>query len=192
MFYAITEDQDYWEQRLNLFVALAPVTRIDHCKSKVMRFVSTFIGILDKTFDFLKIYHILGDKFNFITKIACGIDPEFCQYSEGFLITQTPDLDDPVRFQAYMGHFPAGASTQSLVHYGQMIKSKQWTLFDWGSAEANEQKYGQSDPPRVEIENLTSLPTAMFVGTSDDLADTTDAQWARDQINAAGDALKHY
>ena len=76
-----------------------------------MRFVSNFIGILEKTFDFFKIYHILGDKFNKITKFACGIDPEFCQYGEGFLITQTPDLDDPVRFQAYMAHFPAGAST---------------------------------------------------------------------------------
>jgi hypothetical protein len=68
-------------------VALAPVTKMDHCKSKVMKFVSTFVGILDKTFDFFKIYHILGDKFNKITKFACGIDPEFCLYGEGFLIT---------------------------------------------------------------------------------------------------------
>jgi lysosomal acid lipase/cholesteryl ester hydrolase len=74
-----------------------------------------------------------------------------------------------------MAHFPAGASTQSLVHYGQIIKSKEWTLFDWGSSEKNQEKYGQENPPRVEIENLTSLPTAFFVGTSDDLGDTVDA-----------------
>lgn len=32
----------------------------------------------------------------------------------------------------------------------------------------------------------------MFVGTADDLGDTTDAEWARDQINSAGNALVHY
>lgn len=33
MFYAISAHQDYWKQRLNLFVALAPVSRLDHAKS---------------------------------------------------------------------------------------------------------------------------------------------------------------
>ena len=32
----------------------------------------------------------------------------------------------------------------------------------------------------------------MFVGTADDLGDTTDAEWARDQINSAGNALILY
>jgi hypothetical protein len=78
MFYAISKNQDYWEERLNIFVALAPVTRIDHCKSKVMKFVSNFMEIIFSIFNFFGIYHILGDKFNMITKFACGIDPEFC------------------------------------------------------------------------------------------------------------------
>ena len=105
-----------------------------------------------------------------------------CQFGEGLLITQTPDLDDPERFQAYMAHFPAGASVQSLMHYGQIIKSKEWKLFEWGSKVKNLEKYGEEKPPRVEIEKITLIPIAMFVGTSDDLADTLDARWARDQL----------
>lgn len=32
----------------------------------------------------------------------------------------------------------------------------------------------------------------MFVGTADDLGDTTDAEWARDEINRGGNALVQY
>jgi len=32
----------------------------------------------------------------------------------------------------------------------------------------------------------------MFVGTADDLGDTTDARWAQDEINKNGTALVHY
>ena len=32
----------------------------------------------------------------------------------------------------------------------------------------------------------------MFVGNEDDLGDTTDARWARDEINAGGTALAFY
>jgi hypothetical protein len=44
----------------------------------------------------------------------------------------------------------------------------------------------------VQIEKITELPTAMFVGTVDDLGDIKDARWARDTLNSAGDALIHY
>lgn len=53
MFYAISENQSYWEERINLFVALAPVTRIGNCKSKMVKFLSKFVGILFSTFNFL-------------------------------------------------------------------------------------------------------------------------------------------
>ena len=37
------------------------------------------------------------------------------------------------------------------------------------------------------------MPIAMFVGTADDLGDTTDARWARDQIETfAGNPNLHY
>ena len=32
----------------------------------------------------------------------------------------------------------------------------------------------------------------MFVGTADRLGDIKDARWARDTINSAGNAIKHY
>jgi hypothetical protein len=111
---------------------------------------------------------------------------------EGFLITTDPKLDDKERFQVYMGHFPAGASTQSIYHYAQSINSKKMQLYDWGSDSKNTEKYGQKTPPLVNLRNIKNVPTAMFVGSEDDLGDVTDARWARDEINAGGTALTYY
>mmetsp|Transcript_15439 Transcript_15439/g.26120 ORF Transcript_15439/g.26120 Transcript_15439/m.26120 type:complete len:133 (+) Transcript_15439:1057-1455(+) len=91
-----------------------------------------------------------------------------------------------------MGHFPAGASVQSFVHFAQIINSKNMQLYDWGSTSLNTEKYGRSTPPPVDLSKITEIPTAMFVGTADDLGDLTDSRWARDQINSGGSALVFY
>jgi gastric triacylglycerol lipase len=55
--------------------------------------------------------------------------------------------------------------------------------FDWGSESANMQHYNQTYPPTINIDKLTGkVPVAMFVGTADDFGDTTDAEWAEEQI----------
>jgi alpha-beta hydrolase superfamily lysophospholipase len=144
------------------------------------------------TFDLFGIHSMLHGHASEGTRYLCGILPEICQYGEGFFITQNPSLDDPLRFQNYMGHFPAGASTQSLIHYAQMMKRNDWKLYDWGSALENFKRYGQTTPPKVKIQKITEIPTAMFVGTADSLGDVTDARWARDTIKSAGNALVHY
>lgn len=80
-----------------------------------------------------------------------------------------------------MGHFPAGVSIQCILHYAQIITSKKFMLFDWGSALLNKKHYNQDTPPEVNLGNI-NVPTAMFVGANDDLADATDAKWAYSQI----------
>jgi len=52
-------------------------------------------------------------------------------------------------------------------------------LYDYGKKE-NQKRYSQNTPPIVNLGNITSLPTAMFVGTEDDLGDVVDCEWARD------------
>ena len=88
-----------------------------------------------------------------------------------------------------MGHFPAGASVQSIVHYAQIINSDAMPLFDWGSAKANQEHYGQDKPPNVDLSKIT-MPTAMFGGTEDDLGDPSDVNWAKGQMNSK--ALVHF
>ena len=93
-----------------------------------------------------------------------------------------------------MGHFPAGASVQSLLHYAQIIKYKKFQLFDWGSKKLNREHYhGSDEPPQINLTEIATVPIAMFVGNQDDLGDPTDEEWARDQIKSSPTSnLVHY
>ena len=80
---------------------------------------------------------------------------------------------------------------QSLEHYGQIINSKQFKLFDWGP-QTNLIKYGQKTPPKIEVDKITEVPIAMFVGLQDSLGDDIDNRWLKDELESAGSALVHY
>jgi pimeloyl-ACP methyl ester carboxylesterase len=110
MFSAMSFNQTYWESRLNLFVALAPVTALWHTQSELFKYGSLLEPEIATLASDLKVWHILGDLAGDGTYILCGELPKLCRFAEGFLITQNPKLDNLERFQVYMGHFPAGAS----------------------------------------------------------------------------------
>ena len=40
MFYTLYDDRNYWWNRLNVIIALAPATRIDHTTSKLIKTVA--------------------------------------------------------------------------------------------------------------------------------------------------------
>lgn len=111
MFYAISADEAKWESKINSFIALAPVTRIDHTKSALFKYMAKTLPVVQATLNLGGVYHILDGLQTEATKITCYLVPDLCQLIEGFLITTDPSLDDSDRFQVYMGHFPAGAST---------------------------------------------------------------------------------
>lgn len=117
MFYGLSANQTFWEERLNLFAALAPVTRLTHTGSDLFKLAAQMEGTIAEVASALHVWDILGPFCSAGTTALCGALPSLCQMAEGFLITQNPKLDNTARFQVYMGHFPAGASVQSLLHY---------------------------------------------------------------------------
>lgn len=98
MFYALSKDPSYWESKLNLFVALAPITRMKDTTSPFFKYGSKIIKPIDDAFDFAHIWSMLGGDSSIISKIVCGLIPKFCELAEGFLITHDPSLDDEARF----------------------------------------------------------------------------------------------
>jgi uncharacterized protein YfbU (UPF0304 family) len=65
--------------------------------------------------DAMNIHHLFLS--SYATKAICQTLRELCYMMEGFVITTNSLLDDFDRFLVYMGHFPSGASTQSIYHY---------------------------------------------------------------------------
>jgi hypothetical protein len=98
MFYAMSAQPQFWKERLNLFVALAPVTRLHNTTAVLFKYMAQLEPILRQTTEAFKIYSLLGKVSNTGTKIMCGMFPQFCKLAEGFFITQDPTLDDTNRF----------------------------------------------------------------------------------------------
>ena len=46
MFYGLATNHEYWEERINLFVALAPVVKLCNTHSKFIKIVVKFAGVL--------------------------------------------------------------------------------------------------------------------------------------------------
>lgn len=75
MFYAIQNKQDFWKERINLFTALAPVTRLHNTKCKLFQFLSGHYKLLEDVTDFLHVYDILGHDSLMLSSAFCGLIP---------------------------------------------------------------------------------------------------------------------
>ena len=63
-----------------------------------------------------------------------------------------PELVSTIATINYGGHFPAGTSYRSLMHYVQMYKSGELKMYDYG--DRNLEKYGQDKPPLYPLERI--------------------------------------
>jgi hypothetical protein len=79
------------------------------------------------------------------------------------------------RLQVYVSETPAGTSTRNLQHWMQGVLVDTFQKYDFGSEEANVAHYGQAIPPLYDLGKL-SVPTALFAGGHDYLADPADVQ----------------
>lgn len=61
-----------------------------------------------------------------------------------------------------------------------MMNSGNFELYDYGHYR-NKEIYGQKEPPLVPIEKF-NVPTALFSGSLDKLADPVDVAWMHEQI----------
>lgn len=77
------------------------------------------------------------------------------------------------RVDVYTTHCPAGTSVQNMLHWTQVVKYHKLQAFDWGSSDKNYFHYNQSYPPLYSIKDM-HLPTALWSGGKDWLADTSD------------------
>lgn len=69
------------------------------------------------------------------------------------------------------GHTPAGSSTNSVVHYGQLIRSGGFRQFDHGVR--NIVRYGSLQPPAYDLSRVVA-PVALHYSANDYLAAVRD------------------
>jgi len=81
-----------------LFVALAPVTRLDHISSSLIKDLDWFTKAIIWVTNTLGIYEVFGDTpTKELEKLVCGMTPFLCRFGMGFVDNTNIDLDDPDR-----------------------------------------------------------------------------------------------
>lgn len=123
MYSALSENSDYFADKVPLFVALGPVTKISHTQAQLFQFTSHFYDELADTANLLGIHEIGGA--NWFTHTGaefCVHIPEFCEVILELFTNHHPDLNDNDRFAVYAGHSPNGTSMKDILHYTQNLR----------------------------------------------------------------------
>lgn len=190
MFTALSTNQEWFADKVPLFVAVGPVTKISHNSDVLFHWAADFYDTLANACAVLGIHELLGDNWftSGVSELLCTNIPSFCELLTRLFISQNPELDDNTRFAVYMGHEPNGTSVKSILHYTQNMKEDRFQVWsdDYKDPFAGDKK---RHTDLFELENITSVPVAMYTGTEDPLADLTDSRWTRDRI---GDNIVHY
>ncbi|XP_069136610.1 gastric triacylglycerol lipase-like [Argopecten irradians] len=174
--FAMLSENPELSEKIKLFVALGPVTVPAHIISplKYVAVIPDKIAyLLLGRKDFLPndlIIKILGDTLckETTTRAVCSDILFLCAGYDIHNLNQT-------RLPVYIGHSPAGTSMQDMVHFSQMIRSKQFQKYDYGSPEANKQHYGQDTPPLYDVTKVTA-PVVLYWAENDWLAVPQDVK----------------
>jgi len=167
-------------QRVRTFYALAPVWSLNHITSPLKDLAKPYLVEAIQVLFYSAHDYEYGTSDSLDEKLSTYFcetmmkwDQAVCSnvinWFEGFDAKYTNNSRVPV----YLTHTPAGTSVKNLVHFAQILMSGKNARYDYGSAAKNQQAYGQPTPPLYNVQNL-QVPTVLFSGGEDSLADPTD------------------
>ncbi|XP_040293996.1 lysosomal acid lipase/cholesteryl ester hydrolase-like [Bufo bufo] len=85
------------------------------------------------------------------------------------------------RLNVYATHCPAGTSVKNMIHWAQAVKTGELKAFDYGT-KGNIFHYNQTTAPLYSVKDMT-IPTALWSGGNDWLADRNDVSLLLSQIS---------
>jgi len=159
--------------KVNVFIALAPVGWVFHTQSVLLKALADLDAQV--VIQLLGVKDFLPD--NAVLKIIlpglCSKTPDSCANIMGLVMGWDTTNLNITRLPQILAHEPSGTSTQNIIHWSQEVKKNVFQEYDFGSPSENEKHYNQSTPPAFNP-SLITLPTALFSGGNDSLADPSD------------------
>jgi hypothetical protein len=174
MFTALTQPNltSFLESKVNLFVALAPVAYMKNQKVELYKIVGKLrLGsVMEKMWP----YGFLAfDQVSAFGSAMCKLTGgAICKFGVNIAVG-TSEEDSPDAILNITSHFPSGTSVQATNHYEQLYLKGKFQDYDWGK-KVNQQRYGTKTPPVFDLSKAAKVPTALFIGSKDELGDPTD------------------
>lgn len=168
------------ENKVNAFIALAPVAYMKH-QSVFLYELFGHLG-LTKTMKSLYPYGFLNaDSVSAFGNTMCKLTGGLvCKFGVN-IACGTSSEDTSQAILNITAHFPFGTSVQAIDHYEQLYLSGKFQDYNYGSA-GNLEKYGQEVPPEFNLSSAANIPTALFIGSKDELGDPRDVATLQSQL----------
>lgn len=125
---------------------------------------------------------------DYIMGELCTAFPHFCVLLQEGFWDYDDEIDNSQRIISKKAHSPQGTGWRNLIHYAQIIASKEFQRFDYGKA-MNLQLYGQESPPAYDLSKI-SVPYALATGDVDQLADPEDVKWLINESGLRSDLMQ--
>ncbi|XP_055375802.1 lipase 3-like [Condylostylus longicornis] len=165
--------------------AMAPIAYMEYVKSPLIRALAPLTTTAEIVAKLLGMHEFLpnNDIMRMAGEFLCK-DESFTQIlctNVMFLVTgYNSEQLNTTMLPAILGHVPAGTSTKQFIHYGQLVNSGRFRMYDYGMFK-NLAKYGTFKPPSYDLSKVTA-PVALHFSMNDWLADTKDVAKLEDQL----------
>jgi len=172
--------------KVNYFGALAPVAYVNNAKGLLLHAMADF--------DVANVLNFFGEK-QFLPstwlmqKLGLDVCADLswgCSDVLFWLCGPTNDINT-TRTDVYLAQTPAGTSVRNMMHWSQGLKTDKFQKYDYGCGIfscSNEDHYGQRTPPSYKLADIT-VPTGLYSGGQDTLADPTDVQRLRTELRSS-------
>ncbi|CAG9858847.1 unnamed protein product [Phyllotreta striolata] len=176
-FYVMASQRPDYNKKVKLHISLAPIAYMNHLFSPLLRVLAIGTMPLSSTLKLIGQYEFLPSS-GFFSKLMdniCdqGLEKVLCKNSFFAMAGFSPNQMNASTIPVITTHYPAGAATKQIVHYGQEINSGRFCQFDHHFS--NFRVYGQLLPPQYDLSKI-SCPTYLIYGSNDWLAADVDVQ----------------
>jgi len=124
MFCALSERMDFFKDKLNLFIAYAPVVKLDNCSSGLIKLLkdSVKLEIMLKKYKQFELTPLKQNNkgFYYFHKLF----PEVSKLGIKLLSDEDPREINRVSLEAFMAHYPSGTSLKTILHFKQLINKQ--------------------------------------------------------------------
>ncbi|XP_047507878.1 lipase 3-like [Pieris napi] len=175
--FAMLSTKTHYNKVLRAGFALAPVAYMTDIKSPI-HLLAKYSDNIEYLFKLLGANEFLPPNavLRWLSKHACEInklEEAICENSMFVICGHDEGQFNKSLLPLILSHDPAGASTKTLVHYAQEIRTAgRFQQFDYGP-DGNLKQYGSPSPPEYPIHKIT-LPIALISSQNDWLASDVD------------------